>query len=52
MSIQTLSSCPPPSDTGSPYDSSLESLDNPIQTPKSPSTPKGQQGLVVYPPNP
>ena len=52
MSIQPLSSRPPPSDTGSPYKSSPESPDNPIQTPKSPPTSEGQLRLVVYPLNP
>lgn len=52
LSIQPLSSHPlPTSDTGSLADIRPESLDNPVQTPKSSPTTDGQLGLVIYPPN-
>jgi len=52
MSIQPLSSRPPPTSySRSPADFGLESLDNPIQTPKSSPTTDCQLGLVIYPPN-
>ena len=53
LSIQPLSSHPPlPLDTRSLSDIGPESLDNPIQTPKSVPISEGQLGLVVYPLNP
>ena len=52
LSIQPLSSRPPPSDTGSLSNIGPESPNNPIQTPESPPTSEGQLRLVVYPLNP
>ena len=52
LSIQCLSSHPPPSNTGSLSDISPKSVDNLIQTPESLPTLEGQLGLVLYPTNP
>lgn len=53
LSIQPLSSCPlPTSNTRSPADFGLESLDNPIQTLEISLTIDSQLGLVIYPFNP
>lgn len=52
LSIQPLSSHLPPSEYRSPYESSLESPDNPIQTLESLQTFNNLQRLVSYPPDP
>jgi len=49
LSIQPLSSHAPPSDTGSPYESSSKSHHNTIQTSKISLTFDSPQGLVIDP---